>query len=72
LSLVEQRGRHDLVVVSADGSSVVVSDDLTLPLATLYYAAKLQALPEHDQWWLPRFVAWLVEVANKAAHSLGW
>ncbi|HET6317803.1 MAG TPA: phosphotransferase, partial [Chloroflexota bacterium] len=31
MSLVEQRGRHDLVVVSADGSSVVVSDDLTLP-----------------------------------------
>jgi hypothetical protein len=46
--------------------------DLAQPLAALYYAAKLQALPEHDQWWLPRFVPWLVEVANKEADSLGW
>ncbi len=46
--------------------------DLAQPLAALYYAAKLQALQPHEQWWLPRFVPWLVEIANTEAARLVW
>ena len=46
--------------------------DLAQPLGALYYAAKIEALQSHNQWWLPRFVPWLEEIANREAASLVW
>jgi len=46
--------------------------DLAQPLGALYYAAKIEALQAHNQWWLPRFVPWLEEIANREAASLVW
>jgi aminoglycoside phosphotransferase (APT) family kinase protein len=46
--------------------------DFAQPLAALYYAAKLQALPPHEQWWLRRFVPWLQQIANDEAARLVW
>jgi len=37
-----------------------------------HYAAKIEALQAHNQWWLPRFVPWLEEIANREAASLVW
>jgi Phosphotransferase enzyme family len=46
--------------------------DLAQPLAALHYAAKLEHLPPHGQWWLHRFVPWLQQIAQDEAARLVW
>ena len=46
--------------------------DVAQLFAAVDYATKLEALPAHDQWWLWRFVPWLIEAAQREAASLLW